>query len=186
MTAIHRKSRRALPKIWLMTDERIKKKALIRAVRSLPRHAGVIFRHHSVKKAKRQALFERVRIEASRREIPVLLAGDPRLAKAWGADGWHGRRIGRPFPGALHTAPVHSVAEMRSAERAGADALLISPVHATRSHKKEKPLGRVRFGLLARQARRPVIALGGMTASHARALAPMGIYGWAAIDALSR
>jgi thiamine-phosphate pyrophosphorylase len=37
--------------------------------------------------------------------------------------------------------------------------------------------------MLARAARLPVIALGGMSPAKARRLAPFGIVGWAAIDA---
>ena len=62
-----------------------------------------------------------------------------------------------------------------------ADALVLSPVFATRSHPGAPPLGPLRFRLLARQARVPVIALGGMTARRAAALGAA----WAAIDGLS-
>ncbi|CAN5429707.1 hypothetical protein BH10PSE12_BH10PSE12_37780 [soil metagenome] len=84
----------------------------------------------------------------------------------------------------LHSAPAHSLCEIRAAERAGADIVLVSPVFSTRSHPGAPVLGRVRFGQLARQARRPVIALGGMTAERATSLSAMTIHGWAAIDAL--
>lgn len=76
--------------------------------------------------------------------------------------------------------------EMRAAERAGVDLLFVSPIFPTRSHPAARTLGKVRFGLLSRQARKPVIALGGMTAHRANGLRSMGIYGWAAIDALTR
>jgi thiamine-phosphate pyrophosphorylase len=185
MTAIHRKNARVVPRLWLMTDERVKNKALLRAVAHLPRGAGVIFRHYGLQRKKRRALFERVLAAARPRGVRVLLAGTAATARAWGADGWHGGDNGRRSRGALHTAPAHCVPEMRRAERAGADALFVSPVHATRSHARARPLGRVRFAMLARQARLPVIALGGMTPRRARALAPMGIHGWAAIDSLS-
>ena len=60
--------------------------------------------------------------------------------------------------------------------------MLLSPVFATRSHPGGGTLGPVRFRLLARQARLPVIALGGMNAAKARALRWKR---WAAIDGLS-
>ena len=74
---------------------------------------------------------------------------------------------------------------MRAAERSGANLLFLAPAFPTRSHPGETALGALRFGSLARQARLPVIALGGMDARKARRLAPFGIYGWAAIDAWS-
>jgi thiamine-phosphate pyrophosphorylase len=63
-----------------------------------------------------------------------------------------------------------------------ADAVLLSPAFATRSHPDARALGPVRFRLLAQHARMPVIALGGMTARTARRLASPR---WAAIDGLS-
>jgi hypothetical protein len=42
----------------------------------------------------------------------------------------------------------------------------------------------MRFAALARLARCPVIALGGMNPARFRRLRPLGAYGWAAIDAL--
>lgn len=164
-----------------MTDER-QGDALWTALGRLPRGAGVIFRHYATPPAKRRALFERVAGIARRRRLVLLLAGSPQLAMAWRADGAHGRsphrRTTRPL---LRTAPAHDMPELIAAERAGADLILLSPVFATRSHPGAPVLGPVRFGLLARQARTPIVALGGMTAKRARALPDA--YGWAAIDA---
>lgn len=164
--------RQPLPRLWLMTDER-QGEALWAALERLPRGAGIVFRHYGLAPRERRRTFERVRTVARRRGLVVLLAGD---ARGWKADGLHGSR--RPT-----SAPAHDLPQIRAAERAGARLLFVSPVFATRSHPGTKPLGRVRFGLLVRQARLPVIALGGLTAKRARSLRPMGIHGWAAIDA---
>lgn len=180
----HRKTpRRPLPRLWLMTDERVPEAEMLRAVARLPGGAGVVFRHYSLPTSDRRALFEQVRRIALRRRLLLLLAGDARLAQAWRADGWHSRRAARPSRPMLHSAPAHDVAEMRQAEQAGAALLFLSPVFATRSHPGAKALGRVRFGLLARQARRAVIALGGLTAQRAKSLP--AAHGWAGIDAFS-
>jgi thiamine-phosphate pyrophosphorylase len=181
MTARHRN----IPQLWLMTDERVADDDLLDAIRSLPRGAGVIFRHYSLTLPARKALFERVYATARRRNLIVLLAGSASQAATWGADGWHGAGQGRGQTRLLRSAPAHGMKEMRAAERAGANILFVSPIFPTRSHPDAHVLGRVRFGLLARQARRPVIALGGMTARRANGLRVMGIYGWAAIDALT-
>jgi thiamine-phosphate pyrophosphorylase len=165
--------RHPLPRIWLMTDER-QGDMLWAAIERLPRGSGIVFRHHNLSATERRALFAKVKQLARRRGQTVLLAG-PR--RAWGADGSHGR--GRA-PG-LRTAPVHDLAELRAAERAGAALVFLSPVFATRSHPGAEPLGPRRFVRLARRASVPVIALGGMTAGRFRALS--GAYGWAAIDA---
>lgn len=166
---------RPLPRFWLMTDERLGDQ-LLACVAALPPGAGIIFRHYATPAAARRALFDRVRRLARRRRQVLLFAGSPQQARAWGADGSHGRHFGAV------TAPVHGIAEMRRAEQCGARLLFLSPVFPTRSHPNARVLGRVKFGALCQAARRPVIALGGMTRARARQLAPLGIYGWAAID----
>jgi thiamine-phosphate pyrophosphorylase len=167
-----------LPRVWLMTDERLGTQ-LLATISALPPGSGIVFRHYALGKQARKALFEAVRKIARKRRLLLLVAG-PTLARA---DGVHGRS---PHQRAgVRTAPVHSVQERIAAERSGADLLFVSPVFATRSHPESQPLGRVRFGLLIRGARVPVIALGGMTRKRARSLKLLGIYGWAAIDGLS-
>jgi thiamine-phosphate pyrophosphorylase len=171
--------RQPLPRLWLMTDER-QGETLWRTLERLPRGAGVVFRHYGADR--RKDLFVRVRKVARRRGLVLVLAGPAELARKWGAAGTHGSR-GRGVP-SLTTASVHNLAEIRAAEQAGAQLLFLSPVFATRSHPGAKPLGRLRFTLLAGQTRLPVVALGGMNERRARSLA--GAYGWAAIDAWSR
>jgi len=170
--------RQPLPRLWLMTDERISEH-LWAALARLPRGSGVIFRHYGTPDPR--ALFEKVRAMARRRGLVLLLAGTPREAAGWRADGAHGtsphRRAPRPL---LRTVPAHNAREL---VRACAHAVLVSPVFPTRSHPGAHGLGPVRFGLLARHSRVPSIALGGMDAARFGRLAPLGAYGWAGIDA---
>lgn len=174
------RSRQPLPRLWLMTDQRMGD-ALWTALDRLPRGSGVIFRHYATRD--RRALFERVRAVVRKRRLVLVLAGTPRQAVAWRADGAHGRsphrRAARPL---LRTAPAHDAREMATAR---AHAVLLSPLFATRSHPEARPLGPLRFAILARRAALPVIALGGMDAPRFRRLAPLGAYGWAGIDALT-
>jgi thiamine-phosphate pyrophosphorylase len=156
-----------------MTDER-QRERLRAAVERLPRGAGVVFRHYSLPKSERRALFNEVRAICRQRGLMLVAAGAPLP----GGQGVHGRR-GR----GLRTASAHNLRELRAAERAGADLVFLSPVFATRSHPGARPLGDRRFTLLAHQARVPVIALGGMNPERARRLG--GAYGWAGIDAWS-
>ena len=159
---------RQLPRLWLMTDERMGD-ALIPAIGRLPRGSGIIFRHYGLPPAARSALFGRIRCIAHARRLTLLSGGG-------------GREHGRHF-GAL-TAPVHSLRERIAAERSGARLIFVSPVFPTASHPGARALGRVRFGLLIRGSKIPVIALGGMTRKRARSLSALGIYGWAAISSL--
>jgi thiamine-phosphate pyrophosphorylase len=170
--------RQPLPRLWLMTDER-QGDALWRALERLPAGAGVVFRHYELPLEERRRLFERVRRVARRRRLVLVLAGSPRMARAWRADGVHGRTRG---PARLRTASAHDVREIHAAERIGADLLFISPIFATRSHPGARPLGPLRFRLLTRAARVPVAALGGMDATRARRI---GVERWGAIDAWS-
>ena len=176
--------RQPLPRLWLMTDER-QGERLWRALERLPRGSGVVFRHYRLQPKDRRRLFRRVKAIADKRRLLLLLAGSPHEARAWGADGSHGRSGPEPARGNLRSASAHDAREIRAAERSGASLIFLSPVFSTRSHPGAAPLGRVRFGLLARQTGLPVIALGGMDAKRARSLAAFGIHGWAAIDAWS-
>jgi thiamine-phosphate pyrophosphorylase len=173
--------RQPLPRLWLMTDER-QGEALWPALERLPFGSGIVFRHYGLPYEARRALFLRVRAIARRRGLTVLLGGSQSEALAWGADGSHGRGP-RSSPGRLRSAPAHDLAEIQSAERAGADLIFLSSVYATRSHPGAKPLGPRSFSALARSTRLPVIALGGMDARRASKLD--AAYGWAGIDAFS-
>ncbi|MDB5694216.1 MAG: thiamine phosphate synthase [Alphaproteobacteria bacterium] len=166
--------RQPLPRLWLMTDERMGE-GLWDALGRLPRGAGIVFRHYGLPAAERRRLFERVKRLARKRGLVLLAAGGD-LA---GTDGLHNRRRRR----GLSSASAHDLRELKAAERRGAHLAFLSPVFPTSSHSGARPLGRVRFGLLARQARIPVIALGGIDKRRARSLAALGAYGWAGIDA---
>ncbi len=183
---MHRRHRKSLPGLWLMTDERVADDRLLAAARALPRgRAGIILRHYRTPPGQRRALFDALRAIARRRRLILLLAGPARLAASWRADGWHGRDPRRAPRRLLHSAPAHDRWEIRMAQRAGADLLFLSPLFPTRSHPGARVLGRARFAALAHATPLPVIALGGVTARHRRSLAGLGAIGWAAIDGLT-
>lgn len=164
--------RQPLPRLWLMTDER-QGEGLWAALERLPKGAGVVFRHYGLAPRERHELFRRVKKLARRRRLFLLAAGGLR------GDGAHGGRAR-----GLRSASAHNLRELKLAERSGADLIFLSPAFATCSHPGARTLGPVRFGLIARNARAPVIALGGMDSRKARRLPH--IYGWAGIDAWSR
>ena len=172
-------ARQPLPRLWLMTDERLGE-GLFEAMARLPDGAGIVFRHYRLDPARRRVLFDEVRRRAGDRGQLLLLGGPAEEARTWGADGSHGRGPGE----GLRSAPAHDRAELRAAEAAGADLAFLSPVFATRSHPGVPALGARRFDALAAQARLPVIALGGMDARRFRLLNEA--YGWAAIEAWTK
>lgn len=169
----------ALPQLWMMTDER-QGERLFAAIRRLPAGSGIVFRHKASGKKERRRLFDRVRRIARARGLIVLLAASDARARRWGADGAHHRKPHAPRYG---TAPAHDLREIRDAERSGAGAIFLSPLHPTRSHPGAPALGRMRFAALARATRLPVIALGGVDPVSGVMAMRVGAYGWAAIDA---
>ena len=163
------------PRRWLMTDERLGTNFLSAIGRVGP-EGGIVFRHYTLAEKERRRLFDRVRAAHSGL---LLLAGTSDEALLWGADGSHGGGGGC----GLRSAPVHSYAQIRRAERDGTGLLFLSPVFPTRSHLGAPTLGLARFAWLARRAPLPVIALGGMNEARWHRLASFGAYGWAGIDA---
>src|SRR3546814_17039561 len=79
---------------------------------------------------------------ARRRRLVLMLGGTAAQARAWRADGWHGRdrRLGGKM--LLHSRPVHDKRQMAEAARAGADFVFLSPLFPTRSHPGSLLLGR--------------------------------------------
>jgi len=168
----------ALPRLWLLTDER-QGEALWRALKRLPRSAGVIVRHYSLPETERQALSRTI----ARRGHFVAYSGSEAAARKGRAKALYGAGTKRTRLPRLY--PVHGEREIVTAERAGAALLLLSPVFPTRTHPGARALGPLRFNRLARTAGTPVIALGGMTGQRFRRLGNQAA-GWAAIDAWIR
>lgn len=177
--------RHPLPRLWLFTDERMGD-ALLPAIRRLPKgHAGVIFRHYRTPETERRRLLDRISRITRKRRLILLVAGPDHGLPRWRSDGVHGRAPHR-YGQRLHSMPVHSIMELRQAERAGADFIFLSPLFATASHPGARTLGRARFGQMARSSRLPVMALGGVDQGNFRSLEPLGASGFGAIDAWIR
>lgn len=174
--------RQTFPDLWLLSDER-NDAALEAALERLPSGSGFIYRHYHLSDADRVARwFALLRIVRAKGHVAVL-ADSAQTALEWSADGVYGApRALYPTRDLLTLATAHSLAEIGLANRARADAVLLSPVFPTRSHPDAATLGPLRFRLLAAHAQMPVIALGGMTPRTAHRLSwPR----WAAIDGLS-
>ena len=165
-----------IPALWLMTDERMGE-AVWTALTRLPRGGGVVVRHYGLDARVRREFVRKVAKVARKNRLQLVIAGGNQGVSGTGV---HNRRGSRA---ALKTASAHNRREAVAAARAGADAVFVSPVFATRSHPGARTLGPVRFGLMVRGLGIPVIALGGMNAKRARRLRALGASGWAAIDA---
>lgn len=177
------KTGRALPRAFFVTDPARTPELLAIAAR-LPRGFGVIWRHFGA--ADRLATGRKLANICRRRGLVLLVSADPALAARIGADGvhWPETRLSGVRPRRaqwIETAAAHAPRAIARAARLGADAVLVSPVFPSRSPSALRPLGVLRFRQLARAARLPVYALGGINAANAaRAMAHAA--GWAAID----
>ncbi|MEL7687068.1 thiamine phosphate synthase [Citromicrobium bathyomarinum] len=171
-----------LPHLWLLSDAR--NDALIEdALARLPGGSGFVFRHYHLPQEERRARFEMLRSICRSMNHCTILSGPAETARHWGADGVYGAPTALDDAAdMLRIATAHDEAEIAAAERTVADAVMLSPVYATRSHPDGEALGPDRFRALAGSTRLPVIALGGMTPERARTL---GVSRWAAIDGLS-
>jgi thiamine-phosphate pyrophosphorylase len=178
-----RRQPRPFPKIWLMTDPKLGE-VLLPAIQGLPFGSAVVFRHYHLGMEERHRLFGRVRRICVRRGHMLILAGEPRLARRWKADGVHGVA---PGTATIRSAPVHNVREIAKARHMQADLVFLSPLYATSSHPGARALGPTRFALLAKRAApAKVIALGGMTRAKSALWRQQIIHGWAAIDAFRK
>jgi thiamine-phosphate pyrophosphorylase len=159
------------------------------AAARLPKGAAVVFRHFGQARALRQA--PALRALARRRGLRFLVGADVKLAGQLRADGVHlperlayrAGAIRRAQPGWLVTAAAHSARAVIAARRAGAMAVVISPVFPSRSPSAGRPLGVLRFAALSRLA--PAYALGGVDARTAARLAATRAIGIAGIEGLT-
>jgi thiamine-phosphate pyrophosphorylase len=178
------------PRLLLVTDE-VRLPDPLAAMARLPPGSGVILRHYGTD---RRELARAMVSLARRRRLTLLVAGDWRLAADIGADGLHlpeGLARHGILAGALGWVrrrkallfvACHGAMALGRARRLGAQAALLSPVFTTASHPGAPVIGPVRFGLWARRAGIPVIALGGMNHQRLRHL-PLAA-GMAAISGL--
>ncbi len=123
----------------------------------------------------------------------MLIANDPALADRVGAAGlhlseanvaraaeWRARR-----PNWLITTAAHSLAACATARRFRANAVFLSPIFATASHRDSKHLGAPQARVIAANAPLPVYALGGLNGTKVRRLMRSQFAGLAAIGALA-
>lgn len=165
-----------LPRIWLMTDERVGD-ALWPALRRLPAGSGVVVRHHRTPPRQRGLLIRKVRRIAVARQLVLVVAGG-----AVGT-GTHGVGGGASQ---LRTWAAHDRRQAIAGVRAGAKLLFVSPLFPTRSHPGAPVLGPAKAARITAGLPVAAIALGGMNARRFTRVRYWGFWGWAAIDALSR
>lgn len=127
------------------------------------------------------------------RNVPLLVNDRADIAMACGAAGVHLGQDDLPVatarrllgPAAVIGVSVNTAAEARRAERDGADYVGAGPAYATGT--KETPLavlGPDGIGRIRAAVRLPVVAIGGLNASNAAAMAAAGADGIAVVSAI--
>jgi len=167
--SIRQRSLNADMPLVMMTDDR--KTDWAAAARRLPSGSVVVVRARDA--ARRRALAEQLAGLAR-----LLIADDPVLASNIGADGLHlpearmreAAHWRARFPDWTITSSAHSLRALMGAQYL--DAVFLSPVFATTSHKQARALTPVRAASIAALSPVPVYALGGVTARNAALLAP--------------
>jgi len=155
----------------------------------LPAGAAVVFRAFGAPDAVVQGL--RLREITQRRGLLLLVGADEALAARVEADGLHlPQRSSADLPAVrarhpewLLTVAAHDAAAARAGS--GADALVISPVFASRSPSAGTPLGLEEMKRIVEAVGTPVYALGGVRADTVERLLGSGVIGIAAVEALS-
>ena len=172
-----------LPALWLLSDAR-NDAVLEDRLRALPPGSGFVYRHYHLAPEERISRFMALRRIARARGHLLILADSTLTAREWGADGVYGaaRALYPTRSDMVSVATAHDMTEIAQANRARADAVMLSPVFPTASHPGAPTLGPARFRQIARNARMPVIALGGM---NDRTALRLDWPRWAAIDGLS-
>jgi thiamine-phosphate pyrophosphorylase len=182
--------RSGLPPLVLMTDdERLSDP--VAAARILPRGSMIVVRARQ--SAHRTKLAQSLRPIARARGLLLLIANDPSLADRVGAAGLHLSEINQPRaaswrarrPNWLITTAAHSLTACVAARRFQANAVFLSPIFATSSHKDGRHLGVPQARVIAASAPLPVYAMGGLDAMRARRLVRSRFAGLAAIGALA-
>jgi len=180
---------RNLPALILLTDDERLPDPLASAA-ALPRGSAVILRSRS--DAKRYALAAPLREVAWQNDLFFLVADDPQLAMKVQANGVHlpEKRAHETAhwralrPDWLITCAAHSERDVLHAKTFGANAVLLSPVFATKSHPNRAPLTQIRLRFIAANVSIPIYALGGIDAHNVARLQGAPLAGIAAIGAL--
>jgi thiamine-phosphate pyrophosphorylase len=162
-----------------------------RVAERLPPGAAVVFRAFGAADATARGL--RLRAVTARRGLMLLVGADEDLAARIGADGLHlPQRMAADLPAIrdrrpdwLITLAAHDQDAARIGATVGADALVASPIFASRSPSAGRPLGLEGLKAMVEAVETPVYALGGVRADTVERLLGSGIVGIAAVEALN-
>ena len=174
-----------LPAGYLLTDP-IRTPDPLHLAARLPADMGIILRHFGLEP--QIALARPLAAMCRERGLAFLIAADPGLAIAAGADGvhWPARLAGvaarRSSAFAINTMSAHTPSEARRAQALAMDGVIYSTIFSSGSPTASLPIGLMRFAAIARSLPCPVYALGGIDGSNVERTAQFG--GFASVSGL--
>ncbi|OYX05279.1 MAG: thiamine monophosphate synthase [Caulobacter vibrioides] len=180
----------ALPRLLFFTDP-ARVPAPEAVAERLPIGSAIVFRAFGAADAVEQG--RRLRSIATARGLMLLVGAHIGLAEGVGADGVHLPermaaslpRMRAEHPRYLITIAAHNLMALKAAERAGADAAVVSPVFPSNSPSAGEPLGLEGLAQLVNATTLPIYALGGVRARTVASLVGSGVVGIAAVEALA-
>jgi thiamine-phosphate pyrophosphorylase len=179
-----------LPTWFLMTDlDRLADPSQI--VAQLPSHSAVIVRDRDPAMAERTAssLLPLCRslgvlVLISCQRPPLQLHCDGLHIPESAISNWRLTDLQRLRP-VLLTTSAHSLRAIHRCQHLGIDAVIVSPVFATKSHPGAQSLGLMRFAGMIRRSTLPVVALGGVRGADTIRIFSSGADGIAGISLFS-
>lgn len=181
---------RTLPGLLFFTDpERVPHPETV--AERLPAGAGIVYRAFGAEDSVERG--RRLRTIATERGLLLLVGAHPGLAEGIGADGLHvPERLSAEIPRLraeharwLITVAAHDLTAVEAAQRAQADAVVVSPIFPSNSPSAGEPLGVDGLKALVAATPLPVYALGGVHARTVSQLLGSGVVGIAAVEALT-
>jgi thiamine-phosphate pyrophosphorylase len=184
------------PPLLLVTDRRQARKPLVEVV-AAALTAGcrwVSVREKDLPEDEQIALVRLLLPTARRNGARLTLHGDAALAKAAGADGVHVSAHGDAAesrkllgPDKLVGVSIHTATEAAAVDPAIADYAIAGPAYETASKPGYGPeIGRKGLSDLAKSARVPLVAIGGLNATRAAEVLAVGVAGIAVMGSIMR
>jgi thiamine-phosphate pyrophosphorylase len=186
-----RRRGKPLPAMLFFTDP-LRTPAPEAVIERLPAGAAVVLRTFG--RADIEARGKALATLARSRGVRFIVGADAGLARRLKADGLHLPQRAAHRSAEIRalrarfwvTAAAHDLPSARRAARAGADAIVVSPIFPSTSPSAGRAMGARRLATMIRALGMPVYALGGVNAATARNLKRTGVAGFAAIDGFRR
>lgn len=156
----------SLPDIFFVTDAK-RTPNPITIAKTLSPGTGILYRHFGQEKRFDEGLS--LKKIAKERKLTLIISHDPKLSELIQPDGEHWPK--HMLSGFKHskanmrfiTSSAHTFSQIRKAENLGLNACFVSSIFPSQSPSAPKPMGSLRFRILAKNSKIKLFALGGVT-----------------------